>query len=203
MRPRIRFYSIRDLLLQINGDLLNIENHWVPYFQWGGLSKFEIMVLILEDRRFCRHIGFDWISCVREALKAITFRKHGGASTIDMQFVRTVTGYKERTLKRKLYDILLAILIQIKYTKLEILRAYLNSAFFGSHLIGADVASVTLFDKMSAELEDEDASRLAAMLVYPRPLIPIAGWSRKVERRAEYARSLYPLLKKRFEKLPI
>lgn len=199
MRPQIRFFGPRDLLLQINRDLFKVEYHCALAFEWEELSTFEVMVLILEDRRFSRHIGVDWISCIREIVKAATFRKHGGASTIDMQFVRTVTGYRDLSIKRKLYEILLAILIQIKYNKLEILRSYLNSAFFGSHLIGADIASQAIFGKNSASLGFEDASLLASMLVYPRPLVPIDSWDRKVQRRAKYARSLYPLLKERLE----
>ena len=136
MRPLIRFYSLRDLLVQLNRDLLEIEKYILLTFEWDPLSNFEIMVLILEGRRFTRHFGFDVFSFIRELIKALSFRKYGGASTIDMQFVRTVTGYRDRTLRRKLYEILLAVLIQIKFTKLEILRSYLNAAFFGSHLIG-------------------------------------------------------------------
>lgn len=202
MRPRIRFFGPRDLLLQINLDLFKIECHCSPVFELEQLNSFEIMVLILEDRRFSQHIGVDWKSCIREIVKAATFRKHGGASTIDMQFVRSVTGYRDLTIKRKLYEILLAILIQIKYSKLEILKSYLNLAFFGSHLTGADVASQAIFGKNSADLELEEASFLASMLVYPRPLLPIDSWRRKVQGRAKYAMSLYPFFKERLEQFP-
>lgn len=202
MRPKIRFFTPRDFLLQLHRDLFKIENHCPPDFYFEKLSEFEIFILILEDRRFFRHFGIDLRSCFREFFRLATFRNHGGASTIDMQFVRTVTGYKERTLKRKLYEMLLAITIQSKYTKLEILHAYLNCAFFGSHLIGADSASRAIFGKRADELDFNDASFLAATLVYPKPLRPTDSWIRKVERRAKYARSLHPLLKKRFEQLP-
>ncbi len=202
MRPLIRFFGPRDLLLQINRDLFKIEDRCILVYEWEKLSTFEVMVLILEDRRFSQHLGVDLRSCLREVLKALCFRRHGGASTIDMQFVRTVTGYRDLTLKRKLYEMLLAVLLQIKYTKLEILRSYLASAFFGSHLIGADNTSVTLFGKISADLEADEASQLAAMLVYPRPLVPVDSWDRKVQRRAKYARSRYPLFKERVEQFP-
>lgn len=203
MHQKIHLFGPRDLLLKINRDLFTIEYHCVPAFEWEQLSTFEIMVLILEDRRFCQHIGVDWKSCAREIIKAVTLRKHGGASTIDMQFVRTATGYRDVTIRRKLYEIFLSTLIQTKYSKLEILRSYLNSAFFGSHLIGANIASQTLFRKNPADLEPDEAAVLASMLVYPRPLVPVDSWSRKIERRAKYARLLYPLLKERFEQFPI
>jgi penicillin-binding protein 1A len=49
----------------------------------------EVLVVLLEDWRYFEHRGIDWRSVLREGLKAISFQKHGGASTIDMQFVRT------------------------------------------------------------------------------------------------------------------
>ncbi len=52
------------------------------------------MTIAIEDRRFFYHPGVDVLSILRETIKALKGRKHGGASTIDMQFVRTVTGYQ-------------------------------------------------------------------------------------------------------------
>jgi membrane carboxypeptidase/penicillin-binding protein PbpC len=119
MRPRIRFYGIRNFLLQVNTDLFKIQYACDQASDWEELNTLEIMVLILEDRRFFLHLGFDWISLLREIIKAATFRRHGGASTIDMQLVRTITGYRELTVRRKVYEILLAILLQIKFNKLQ------------------------------------------------------------------------------------
>jgi membrane peptidoglycan carboxypeptidase len=174
---------------------------WTIYYP-QELSTFEKMVLISEDRRFFRHNGIDIIAILREILRALTFRKHGGASTIDMQFVRTATGYYEYTLRRKTYEMLLAWLIQFKYTKVEILRFYLRRAFFGSHLYGAEKASKVHFGKDLTGLSDKEAAMIAAMLVYPRPRRPTSVWAAKVERRSNYILARYPRLKQCFEKLP-
>lgn len=198
----IRLPSFRRLLVRIHTDLQRIGSHVRFSFGDTKLSKFEMMVLISEDRRFFRHYGFDLISIIREVVRFLTFRRHGGASTIDMQFVRTVTGYRERKLSRKLYEILLAWLIQFRFSKVEILRAYLSCAFFGSRLIGAEAAARKMFQKDSAMLDENDAAKLAAMLVYPRPLSPSVLWQAKIERRANYIVRIYPRMKKRFEKLP-
>lgn len=203
MQPMLRLPSLRGALLRVHSDLFAIEQKSVWVFLGDKLSTFEIMVLALEDRRFFRHIGVDVWACARELVKLICRKKHGGASTVDMQFVRTVTGYREQTLRRKCYEILLAILIQFKYRKLEILRSYLAHAFFGSHLIGAETASERIFGKETADLSEEEASCLAAMLVYPKPLTVTPVWRANVERRAKYGRIIYARIKQRFEKLPV
>ena len=160
------------------------------------------MVLVGEDRRFFRHNGIDYRSIIRELLRAVTFQRFGGASTIDMQFVRMSTGYYERTLGRKNYEMLLATLIQFKYTKIEILRFYLKSAFFGSHLYGVKRACNLMFSKDPDTLSSSEAATIAAMLVYPRPRKPTARWLANVQRRSKFIEALFPRFEKRFEKLP-
>ena len=75
-------------------------NEYDDYYELNDLCYF---VMALEDRRFFRHCGFDFFSFVREVFKAACKKKHGGASTIDMQLVRTITGFKDLTLYRNLF----------------------------------------------------------------------------------------------------
>jgi membrane peptidoglycan carboxypeptidase len=198
-----KYFSLRRTLIQIHLDLFKIEHH-IKYDRWWPepLNDFEILVLILEDRRFFHHYGTDILSILREIARALTFRRFGGASTIDMQLVRTATGYRQIRLRRKLYEMLLAWIIQYRYNKFEILRSYLGCAFFGSHLIGSERAATQIYSVPSSMLTFDQAAELAAMLVYPRPLVPSSEWVIKVRRRADYAKRLYPRLKQRFEKLP-
>jgi membrane carboxypeptidase/penicillin-binding protein len=161
------------------------------------------MVLVLEDRRFFVHSGTDYLSILREISRALSLKRFGGASTIDMQFVRTVTGRRNRSLYRKIREITLARLIQYRYSKARILRGYINCAFFGSHLIGGDKAAVTVFGKHPDELSLEESAFIAAMLVYPRPLKPSPEWRRKVERRANYGVSIYVRNEEKLKKLKI
>src|SRR5580704_15151146 len=77
----------RRLLIRIHQDLFRIERCTRGSVQHPyELSNVEIMVLISEDRRFFRHNGIDYLCWAREIFRAMTFRKFGGASTIDMQF---------------------------------------------------------------------------------------------------------------------
>lgn len=194
--------GVKSLLVRLHKDLFAIDRMVLSWDGEATLTSFEKIVLVLEDRRFFRHHGFDLIAFSRECLKAMFSRKHGGASTIDMQFVRTVTGFKEKTVKRKLYEVLLAWIIQYRYSKLLILRSYLECAFFGSHLYGADRSSVKINGKAVVLLSDDEAALLAAMLVYPRPARPVKEWRSKVERRAAYGLRRMRRFKKSLEKIP-
>src|SRR6266478_7464058 len=93
------------------------------------------------------------------------------------------TGYYDRSIRRKAYEMLLAWLIQHKYSKIEILRYYLRIAFFGSHLYGVERASQRVFSKWQFDLTLEEAADIASMLVYPRPREPTERWAEKIRRR--------------------
>ena len=71
------------------------------------------------------------------------------------------------------------------------LRAYLACAYFGSGIIGADMAARKLFQKDANDLWLEEAALISAMLTYPRPLEPPVTWELKVERRKRYAIHVY------------
>ena len=193
----------RSVLERLHRDLFTIDRCVRSDISDAPLSVVEQMVLVLEDRRFFHHRGVDLRSCVREVVRTLLLRSHGGASTIDMQFVRTATGYRDRTIKRKLYEMLLSILVQFRYSKLEIFRSYLSCAFFGSHLIGIEAAAREIFQKAPESLNVDEAAYIASLLVYPRPLRSTSQWTLKVDRRANYGKRLFPRLKKAFEKLPI
>jgi membrane peptidoglycan carboxypeptidase len=203
-QPKLGPIGIRPILLRVHADLFQIHRYadvWSAYYP-DELTNLEKLVLALEDRRFMKHAGVDLISIIREISRALRFKRHGGASTIDMQIVRTATGYRTRTLGRKLYEVFLALLIQYRYSKIVILRSYLKSAFFGSHLVGAEKAAYTLFNTSSASLTIEQAAFLAAMLVYPKPLAGGETWSSKVLRRSNYGMKIYIANKKRFDQVP-
>lgn len=189
--------------MRVHIDLFAIDNkvlYWAESV--GPLSLLEKLVLALEDRRFFEHNGVDWRAVGRELAKLLTGRRVGGASTIDMQFVRTATGFREKTLRRKLYEILLARIIQFRYSKTVILRSYLACAFFGSHIYGIENAAKKAFAKNLAMLNDEQLAEIAAMLVYPRPLRPSDKWMHKVQCRAGYGLRWKGRLEQRFKKIP-
>lgn len=202
-RPRKQYPSLRRWLLKLHEDLLIIHAVIDPYAAEypTELSNFERLVLTLEDRRFFAHMGIDWRRFVRDAFRAVTFRNHGGASTIDMQLVRTATGYRDRKIRRKLYEALLAYIIQHRYSKIEILRSYLQIAYFGTGMQGGEVAARQVYGLPTAQLNIEQAARIAAMLVFPRPRNPSANWEYKHLRRTNYIIAVYSRRKHSFDKL--
>ena len=204
-QPKLESIGLRSFLIRLHSDLFRIHNKTMTYAAYfpDHLLPIEKMVMALEDRRFMTHAGIDLKSVTRELVKALMLRRHGGASTIDMQFVRTATGYKDRTIARKVYEVLLSATIQFRYSKIVILRSYISCAYFGSHLIGADSASAELYGVQSVDLDFQQASVLAAMLVYPRPLSPTAEWDARVRRRAKYGMAVYVANKKRLDKFPV
>jgi membrane carboxypeptidase/penicillin-binding protein PbpC len=199
MRPRLRLPSFRRFLLSLHDDLLRIHDK-VDLYAWcwpERLTEFERLVITLEDRRFFRHSGVDLKGVAREFSRILILRKPRGASTIDMQFVRTATGRYERSVRRKLREILLSCLMQFRYPKIVILRSYLQIAYFGTGLRGAQSATPQCADEISGM----PAALLAAHLVYPRPAQESKTWEKKLLRRANYIYSIYVRRKKRFEKL--
>lgn len=202
--PKLKIWNPRKFLIKIHMDLFAIHSKIQPLLVYhpDKPTNLEKLTLVLEDRRFFSHCGIDWKSVFRETIRAISFRKHGGASTIDMQFVRTYTGYRERTLSRKIYEMFLANIIQYRYSKIEILRSYLACTYFGSMRRGVRAAAQIVFSKAPHNLSDDDAAFIAAMLVYPRPRNPKEQWISRVRRRADYGKRVYIANKERFDQLP-
>lgn len=204
---------------------LNVQMDWLLYkmeeinwandpIQWAsGVTEIERLTLLLEDRRYYLHAGFDWRCLPRIVRQALTFKRLGGTSTIEQQLVRTILQRRERTIRRKSREVLLAWILTHRKTKREVLRTYLSTAYLGFRLRGVDQVSIVLFDKYAANLNVEEAALVASLLVYPLPRAvrasvagihpiedlsalwemarPIAPrWTKRVKRRAAYGVAL-------------
>lgn len=168
---------------------------------WHQLSNLDRMIVVLEDKRYLHHRGIDWQSIARILFQSFFGRRRGGASTIEMQLIRTITDRRERTLSRKINEFALAWILNFRMDKYSILYSYRNRAFFGSHLEGANAASWNVFGKQPDQLTLEEAALLAAMLVYPKPIRESDIWRQRVTRRASYGLSIYRRLEKRGYKI--
>ena len=157
-----------------------------------SLIPLEKLVLALEDRRFYYHPGFDLFSIFRASLRRIQKKRiTGGASTIEQQFVRTITNRREYKISRKIREIFLATLVSTKYEKNLILRVYLKIAYVGYNLVGVNQASQLFYNKEVQDLNLRQASHIAALLKYPVPSILSTTWHRKVNRRSNYAKYIF------------
>lgn len=142
-------------------------------------------LLVAEDHRNHLHAGIDPVGILRAALFWIFLRKVQGASTVEQQFVRTVTGHREITLRRKLREQILAIQLCRRRSKSSICSAYLSVAYFGYQCTGAAAAMqhLSLDDR---ESHNEKALILVAHLKYPRPKVASPAWERRIKARARY-----------------
>ena len=124
-------------------------------------------VIAIEDRRFFDHEGFDPIRIVGSAIAvARAGEAVQGGSTITQQLARQSVG-REKTLRRKLRELLFASQLEHHFTKDEILDLYLNKVYFGNGLYGAEAASRGYFGKKASELSLGEASLLAGLLKAP------------------------------------
>lgn len=195
IRRARKVFSPKRLLIQMNLDLASVEEACTIRY-WHQLSNLDRMVVVLEDKRYLRHRGIDWRSVARIVWQSIWRRRRGGASTIEMQLIRTILDRRERTISRKLNEFALAWLLNFRLDKVSILHSYVDMAFFGSHLDGAASASATMFAKSPQQLTLEEAAFVAAMLVYPKPSMESDLWRQRVQRRAAYGLSIYRRLEK-------
>ncbi len=117
-----------------------------------------------EDINFYSHIGVDWRGILRAFLKNVARGEISqGGSTITQQLIRNSILTAERTLARKVKEAILAVILERKYSKGEILGFYLNQIPYGSNAYGIAAAAETFFGKTVAELSLEEIALLASL----------------------------------------
>ena len=129
-------------------------------------------VIAIEDRRFFEHDGFDPIRIAGSALASLQAGEAvQGGSTITQQLARQSVG-REKTLERKLKEMLFAAQLEHHFKKEEILELYLNKVYFGDGLYGVEAASRGYFGKKASELSLPEAALLAGLLKAPSSYAP-------------------------------
>jgi len=125
-------------------------------------------VVASEDERFYQHGGVDIKGLLRSVWVDITQQsKAQGGSTITQQLVRSVFLSNEKTISRKIKEIILSIELDKKYSKDQILDWYLNEVPFGQNAYGAEAASQAYFNKPASDLTIAEAATLTALLPAP------------------------------------
>ena len=147
--------------------------------------------LAAEDDRFFEHPGVDWQGLVRAAISNVSaggVREGGG--TITMQLARNTVLTNERTLRRKLKEVFLALRLEREFSKQEILTLYLNRIFLGQRAYGVGAAAQVYFDKRPAELTLAEAALVAGLPRSPSLDNPVASVARARDRRAYVLRRM-------------
>jgi penicillin-binding protein 1A len=143
-------------------------------------------ILAAEDERFFEHVGIDPWGILRSATtNLLTASKAQGASTITMQVARNFYLSKEKTFTRKLFEVLLAIEIERKLSKNQILELYLNQIFLGRRAYGFAAASQIYFNKPVQRVSLAEAAMLAGLPKAPSAFNPVVN-PRRAKVRQEY-----------------
>jgi 1A family penicillin-binding protein len=141
-------------------------------------------LLAIEDQRFYDHGGFDFGRTVGAALANLRHnRALQGGSTITQQLARQTFLSSDKTIRRKLQEVILARRIESQFSKDEILGLYLNKVYFGDGLYGVKAASQGYFDKSPAELSLSEAALLAGLVKAPSSYAPTVNMDRAIARR--------------------
>ncbi len=127
----------------------------------------------IEDRRFYWHPGIDPIGIGRAVFRDLSGRGGmEGGSTLTQQLAKNLFLTQERTLSRKIQEAILAVWLERKYSKDQILELYLNRVYFGSGAFGVEAASQKYFGKSAKMVTLSEAAVLAGLMKSPTRLAP-------------------------------
>jgi penicillin-binding protein 1A len=141
-------------------------------------------IIAIEDQRFYDHDGFDAIRTISAALFNLRHQRvTQGGSTITQQLARQSFLTPDKTLRRKLQELILASRIERRYSKDEILQLYLNKVYFGDGMYGVEAASQGFFGKSAADLTVAEAALLAGLVQSPSRYAPTVNMDLAVARR--------------------
>jgi len=141
--------------------------------------------IAIEDAEFYQHHGFSPRGIFRALLRNLKGKKLYGGSTITQQLVKNALLSPERTFRRKIREFILAILVEIKFSKDEILQMYLNEVGYGGATYGVEEASQTYFNKSVQELTLAEAALLAGLPASPTTFSPFGAFPKLAKERQE------------------
>src|SRR5213593_1799742 len=141
-------------------------------------------IIAIEDQRFYDHAGVDFVRVVGAAITNLRKgRVAQGGSTITQQLVRQSFLSRNKTIRRKLKEIVLAERLEREFTKNEILQLYLNKVYFGDGLYGVEAASLGFFGKHASDVDVAEAALLAGLVKSPSAYAPTIDRTRALARR--------------------
>ncbi|MDR3564821.1 MAG: PBP1A family penicillin-binding protein [Negativicutes bacterium] len=159
------------------------ENRTVVSF--NNISPYIAAAVVAnEDVRFYSHYGIDPIGIIRAVW--VDFRSGSlaeGGSTITQQLAKNMFLNQQRTVARKLKEALLALVIESKFSKQEILQAYLNQVYFGEGTYGVEAAAQVYFGKHASQLNLTESAMLAGLPRGPNLYSPYVDPQAALERR--------------------
>lgn len=200
--PATYLYFIRDLsskesiLNRKNAGVILTDRNDKPFFTFYKATNKKVIplsdipefaqkaVVAVEDRQFYSHSGFSLQGIGRALLSDIKEEELAqGGSTITQQLVKNTLLSQEKNLLRKYQELFLAIEVERRFSKDDILEMYLNTVYFGEGAFGIEDASQTYFSKDAEKLTLGEAALLAAILPAPSAYSPLSGNKEKAYER--------------------
>lgn len=154
---------------------------WLAYDQIPDVMKSAMIAV--EDRRYRSHIGIDPVGVARSVVVRVqTGHFRQGGSTITQQLARTIFLNNTRTFDRKLREAVLALALEARFSKEQILELYLNKVYFGGGAYGVDAASRKFFGHPATTLSLPEAAIIAGLVKAPSRYSPTADATAAVDR---------------------
>jgi penicillin-binding protein 1A len=167
-RPGVTVLASDGTVLATSG-----EYYGTPYAVQDLPPYLSAAVIAIEDRRFYDHFGVDLRGLARAMwVNVRAGHKVQGGSTITQQVAKNVFLTPERTLKRKIQEALLAVWLERRFTKAQILSIYLNRVYLGAGAYGVDAAAQRYFGKTAPEVSLHEAAVIAGLLRSPTHYSP-------------------------------
>jgi penicillin-binding protein 1A len=165
-------------------EIVELGPNYGQWLSWNQIPQpMKDAMVAVEDRRFYSHIGVDPIGLARAVYVWATGSKRLSAtSTITQQLARNIFLNSNRTFDRKLREAVLAMALESKFSKQQVLELYLNKVYFGGGAYGIDSASRKFFSHPGTELTVPEAAIIAGMVKAPSRFSPTADVDAAVDR---------------------
>ncbi len=164
------------------------------YLKYSEIPKDAVNAFVaVEDRSFWKNIGIDIKGIVRVVRDYITSTTDSlaGASTVTQQLSRTIYLTRERSIERKIKEMLIAVRLTKKYSKEEIMEFYINTACFSNGIYGLEAAAKAFFGTSAEELSVSQTAYLCAIPNRPQYFDPYNKPGRALERRDKILGDMY------------
>lgn len=177
-QPSISYLDRSGALIAVRG------SQYAPPVDLDKLPDYVPKAFIaIEDRRFYYHPGFDPLGISRAIVKDVAcWCFAAGGSTITQQLARNLFLTLDQTPRRKAQELILAIWLEMKFSKKQILALYLNRVYFGAGAYGIEAAAQRYFNKPASRLTLGEAALLAGMMKGPSRYSPVSATERAARR---------------------
>ncbi|OYX67176.1 MAG: penicillin-binding protein [Caulobacter sp. 32-67-35] len=178
-QPSINYLDRSGALLAVRG------SQYAPPVDIDALPKYVPAAFVaIEDRQFYRHFGFNPWGIIRSLAWNMTHDgPQRGGSTITQQLARNLFLSPAQNYRRKAQELILAVWLELKFSKKQILALYMNRVYFGAGAYGIEAASQRYFNKPANQLTIGESALLAGMMKGPARYSPVSA-SERAARRA-------------------